>query len=942
MNELFTITDDLVLIRDANGYCQQVLTPQSKLLYQPVDRVLGQSLHSNLPPAIAHNLFEAIQITLQQQQTLQREYSLEIRGREVWLDARLSPISENLVMFVIRDISDRKQLEAQLCESQSQLQTILDQASAAIVSFRYYPNDLRFDYLFYSAGCEQVYNYSANELLSNPNLWRSRVHPDDWQQVLLPAFANIQAGTTKIEYRFYDSTNTIRWIAETATMTWDEDRQGWSVITVAQDVSDRKTAEVQLQTLNNALNHRVQARTQELQTAQIALAQQERRLRNLLQTIPDLIAHFDRDFRYLYVNSALTAVTGIPAQAYIGKHICEMGHPKQLADLLIAKLQQTLALGQETITYFDYPTAQGTTYYQSKLVPEFNATGAVETVLVISRNITELKETELALRRNEEQFRTFFDATPLPLSLADVKTCQLVRVNDAYVDWLGYSYDELYSSTFLDFTYADDIESNRRLNEAMQSGDLAQIQARKRFVKKSGEVVWADIKVVLIRDAQANPLYSLCLAQDVTQAMQLIAARNRAEVALRRQAQRDQLLRSITQHIHQSLNLEEILAIAVSEVRRTVNADRALIFQLHPDGSGVVVKESVREAYPTTETDEWKQIKISPTCYNLFCEGRPRIVLDLAQDDCALRSVNYLQSVGVRSKMIAPIIQIREQDDKSLWGLLIVHACAEPRQWELEEAELLQQMANQLAIAIQQATLYQQVQIDLAKRQHTEANLRTLLQEKDVLLKEVHHRVKNNLQIISSLLRMQTRLVDPPIGELFQEAQNRVQAIAVIHEHLYQSANLAEINFTKYVQILVNNLLRSYGVNSQDIQVCLEIQPIPLGLNIAIPCGLIINELVSNSLKYAFSNSQKGEIKISLFSKSTTLTSSENKVILVVKDNGVGFPAELNWQTTRSLGLRIVCTLVEQIGGTIVMGREAGTTFQITVPITVPTSTIDD
>lgn len=801
---LFAAMDDLVLIRDAAGCCQKVLTPHSGLLYQPADRLVGRTLHESLPPPVADRLLHSIRAALSQRQPVKCEYPLTIGDRDLWLDARLSPMSDGLVMTVIRDVTDRKHLEVQLTQSQTQLQNILDRTSAAIVSFEVDPATLQLQYHYYSAGCAQIYGFTATALMQDATLWQSRVHPADWQQVVLPAYAQLIADTyVRIEYRFHHSDQTWRWLAETATATWDQHRQRWSVITVAQDISDRKAIEQQLQSLNLDLNQQVAARTQ-------------------------------------------------------------------------------------------------------------------------------------ALQQQEDQFRLFFDASPLPLSLADIPSRRFLRANVAYQEWLGYSPAELYTKTFLDLTHPDDVELDQRFSFAMESGQAQSLEFTKRFIKKSGEVVWANIQVALIRNAQGQPRYSLSVSQDVTAARQVLAARDQAETALRQQAKRDQLLCLLTQQIHQSLELDNILAIAVTEVRQTLHADRALVFQLQPDGSGIVLQEVVVAGYPQTQAGTWNDIKLSPECYRYFCEGVPRIIQNLTTDPCTLRPVTYLQNMGVQSKLIAPIIHIPEQGDSSLWGLLIVHACATHRQWQPDEADLLQQMANQLAIAIQQATLYRQVQSDLAERQQAEAHLRVALQEKNVLLKEVHHRVKNNLQIISSLLRMQSRLVEEPVIELFQEAQNRIHAIAVIHDHLYQSIDLSKINFEDYVKLLVSNLLRSYGVSSQSVQLHLEIQPLDLSLNAAIPCGLIINELISNALKYAFPISQQGEIKISLASVPAPLESSQNQVMLMIQDNGVGLPPDVDWQTSRTLGLRIVRMLVEQLGGTLALDRDCGTRFQITFPLSLP------
>ncbi|MGH1394566.1 MAG: histidine kinase dimerization/phosphoacceptor domain -containing protein, partial [Trichormus sp.] len=213
---------------------------------------------------------------------------------------------------------------------------------------------------------------------------------------------------------------------------------------------------------------------------------------------------------------------------------------------------------------------------------------------------------------------------------------------------------------------------------------------------------------------------------------------------------------------------------------------------------------------------------------------------------------------------------------------------------------------------------------DISDRKKTIEQIQRSLEEKETLLKEIHHRVKNNLQIISSLLRMQTRRsIDQATLMLFQESQNRVQSMALIHEHLYQSPDISQIDFGDYIRSLTDNLFRSYGISQRKIKLNIETNNIKLTLDHAIPCGLMINELVSNSLKYAFSEQQQGNITISLEEV------PENQLVLIVKDNGIGIPETLDWENTNSLGLRIVKNLTRQLKGNMILKRDRGTSFYI-------------
>ncbi|HEY9650590.1 MAG TPA: histidine kinase dimerization/phosphoacceptor domain -containing protein [Coleofasciculaceae cyanobacterium] len=220
--------------------------------------------------------------------------------------------------------------------------------------------------------------------------------------------------------------------------------------------------------------------------------------------------------------------------------------------------------------------------------------------------------------------------------------------------------------------------------------------------------------------------------------------------------------------------------------------------------------------------------------------------------------------------------------------------------------------------------------VDISDRKLAEEQLKASLQEKDVLLNEIHHRVKNNLQIISSLLKMQERRVqDPQLALVLRDSQNRVASIALVHEKLYRSDNLAQINFGQYIFNLTGYLFYTYQVSSNQIDLTIKADNIFLNLDIAIPCGLIVTELVSNALKYAFPDNQKGKIQVEF------RTNHDHTLCLVVRDNGIGMPKDFDIETTESLGLTLVQQLVEQIEGKLKLERRRGTEFTIFLPLAV-------
>ena len=208
----------------------------------------------------------------------------------------------------------------------------------------------------------------------------------------------------------------------------------------------------------------------------------------------------------------------------------------------------------------------------------------------------------------------------------------------------------------------------------------------------------------------------------------------------------------------------------------------------------------------------------------------------------------------------------------------------------------------------------------------SDQQLRQSLAEKESLLKEIHHRVKNNLQIVSSLLYLQEDYMKDAKGvEILRESQNRVKSMALIHEQLYGTADLAKIDFGRYIQGLTANLFDAYGIDPVRIRLNVQADDIALGVDMAVPCGLIINELVSNALKHAFLPDGGGTIDIVI------RTLNAGRIEIVVADDGIGLVEPPADAEKKSLGLRLIDTLTTQLGGTLVIKTENGTRFSITL-----------
>ena len=212
---------------------------------------------------------------------------------------------------------------------------------------------------------------------------------------------------------------------------------------------------------------------------------------------------------------------------------------------------------------------------------------------------------------------------------------------------------------------------------------------------------------------------------------------------------------------------------------------------------------------------------------------------------------------------------------------------------------------------------------DVTERKRTENMLEKSLYEKEILLKEIHHRVKNNLMIISSLLNLQSDYIkDEESKNIFKESENRARSMALIHERLYQSTDLKRIDFGDYLRTLAKDLYHTYVMDTDLIKLNVDVDDIKLDINTSIPLGLILNELVTNCLKHAFSHGESGEINIKFHAHN-------KKYFLEVKDNGIGFPNYIDYKNTDTLGLKLVTSLTEQIDGQIEFNNISGTSFKI-------------
>ena len=271
------------------------------------------------------------------------------------------------------------------------------------------------------------------------------------------------------------------------------------------------------------------------------------------------------------------------------------------------------------------------------------------------------------------------------------------------------------------------------------------------------------------------------------------------------------------------------------------------------------------------------------------------------------------------------------KDGSQFWASVVITALraadGQLRGFAKVTRDITERRAAEQALEAANAALELRVAERTAELQALNARLEASLKEKEILLKEIHHRVKNNLQVVSSLLSLQSATVqNPAVHDFVQESERRIQAMALVHETLHRGSDLAQLPVAEYVEALSQQLARAYGVDRSRLVVQSQVEGVVLPLDTAMPCGLILSELISNCLKHAFPGGAVGDVTV-------TLTHAADRLTLRVSDSGCGFPEHLDFRHTESLGLQLVCLLTEQLEGTIALERGGGTAFTLTFPL---------
>jgi PAS domain S-box-containing protein len=648
--------------------------------------------------------------------------------------------------------------------------------------------------------------------------------------------------------------------------------------------------------------------------AEAALQKTEEKFRNLFDDAPIAIGLASvRDYHIIKVNEAHRQMLGYTDAELATMSLADITYPEDLE----ADLEQVKQLIEGNIPRFGMEKRlikkNGELMWANLTVTLIrDGEGIPLYSMAAIEDISDRKRSERELQQLKERLQFLLASNPAVIFTAAPTGDFCTYISNNVKAIVGYDPQELLANSNF---WSSRIHPEDRPQFLVNFSDLSEEEnciCEYRFLHKNGMYRWLRTELKLLVDSRGKPIEIIGYVADISNSKY-------AEIALQQQFDQERLVEAIARRVRQSLQLEEILNTTVAELQQVLLADRVLVYQLLPETGGQVIAEAVAEGCSQLMDRFFGKEVFPDENYQLYLQGRICAISELDDPSITPCVAEFMKQIEVRAKLVVPIIQ-----HSQLWGLLIAHQCDRPREWQEWEMNLFQQLVNQLAIAIQQSLLYQQLQAELSDRKQAEANLKNSLKEKEILLKEIHHRVKNNLCVVASLLELQSNTVaDPQLSKMFQESENRLYSMALIHEKLYRSTNLAQINFGEYLEDLVTNLFQSYNISDNRIQLQVLAEPISLNLETATPCGLIANELVSNTLKHAFPHGTGGTVSVECYQ------TGDREIHLSVKDNGIGFPQNLDFRKTNSMGFQVVCTLTEQLEGTIELSRQTGTAFYL-------------
>jgi PAS domain S-box-containing protein len=807
----------------------------------------------------------------------------------------------------VQDITERKIMEEELAKSERKFRGFIEQSSEGIML-----TDEQGTVVEWNKSLEDMTGISGSQAIGKP-LWEVQYLLLSEERRTEDARDRIKAGILKglktgesefmnrsIEAKFLHTDGSVRIVQQVGFPI--KTVKGFRIGGISQDITEHNSIEE-------------------------ALKDSKRRLAEIISFLPDATLVIDRKGTVIAWNQAMEKMTDMLGKCNYEYSIPFYGERVPiLIDLILQpekiyekrynllKREKDKLIGEAYMPKLNegktclWGTASA--LYDN----EGNIVGAIESI----RDITDRKKAEEALLESEERYRNIFENSVEGI-FQSTPDGRYTKINPSFARIFGYDSPEEMLTQVANIgeqIYTNPDDRIRATGIVEKEGVLKGFEVECR--KRSGEHIWTSLSAKAVRDGTGKTVYFEGAIEDITE---------RKKAAKELQVAREDLEKRVLERTGELAKANFSLLSEIAERKKAEEEVRKLTKAVETTPTAIVLTDLngiIEYVNPSIQklAGSFTDGSIIGSRIMEYTDDKGRMLIEKEIMPALLRDRPWRGEINIRTKdgslyateMIASLVPDDSGNPK--YFLANIYDITQRKKMEEE----LQKAHTELEGRVYERT----AQLETANQ-----TLKSSLKEKEVLIKEIHHRVKNNLQIISSLLNMQSGQVkDRDSYRLFQESQDRIKSIALVHEKLYQSEDLASIDYAEYIKKLTDHLLRSYGANPERIKLQIKADGIFLDINTAIPCSLMINEMVSNALKHAFSPAGGGLILIEM------RKDAKNRYHLTVHDNGSGFPDDVDYRNSSSLGLQLVNTLVEQLRGKIELEKGLGTTFKILFPYT--------
>lgn len=683
----FTLSLDLLCIAGVDGYFKRLNPVWETTLGYTISELLNQPILEWVHP-------EDRTATRRAVQKLKKGNipSLKLENRFICQDGSyrwfswtaVSFVQEGLIYAVARDITERKHSEAALQSSEKRFRTLVSNIPGAVYRCKY---DADWTMEFFSQEIEQISGYPASDFIANHqrNL-NSILHPEDVESVECAIREALKSKHPfSLEYRIFHKNGSIRWVYEKGQGIFTNQGDLLCLDGVIFDITERKKAESELHCTQQFLN-------------------------SLLDNLPvGVFAKDAQNLHFVFWNKTLTELIGYSTNEVIGKSDYDL-FSEEHANFSKAQDQEAFLTGQLIDNPTEaIPTHRGKRIFHVKKIPIFDEMGRPQYILGIADDITERQQTIDRLRLLERAIAA--SSNGIVITDATDSNHPLVYANLGFERITGYSVEEVMGQNCRFLQGTDRLQPGlAELRTALQQERECRVVLRN--YRKDGSLFWNEFSISPVRNAAGQLTHYIGVHRDITELKQ-------AEAALKQQVLREHLVGAMRSRIRRTLNLKDVLTTAVEEVRRFLQTDRTVIYRFYPDWSGVIVVESVGEDWTPLFGLDIQDNCFAQTYISKYQQGRIRAIDNIHQAGLKQCYIDLLRQLEVQANLVVPLLQ-----GETLWGLLIAHHCRDSRVWDSFELECLSQLSVQLAIAIQQSTLFEQAQTELVERKRVEENLR--------------------------------------------------------------------------------------------------------------------------------------------------------------------------------------------------------------------------